>query len=188
MYSNSFVHSMLLYFPPWSISTQCSVLRLFGSPAYQRHFPVSSVVSFIQAFFRLDQHHLCEKYRKPMNHRFFSSALPCSAVMLVVMFLKYSHSPSVCMETRPSYFWFLQYCLAISQLKYLVSKWYSEQACLTFSECTVKEGKTTNDITNKYIQAQQKEACSSLQDSRESRSRRVARKPRAQGWKEMKAC
>ena len=78
------LHLMLLYSPPLNISTQCSgwiVWRLFGSVGYQRQYPVSFVVWFIQAFVSLDQHHLYEKYRKPINHRSFLSAFFCSCVM-----------------------------------------------------------------------------------------------------------
>ena len=102
MWLNLVMQLMLLYLPPWNISTQCSTRRLFGSPASQRQFPVSCVVWIIQAFVSLDQHHLCQKYLKPMNHRLLLSALFCSCVMTAVMFLKYTYSPSVCMETRPS--------------------------------------------------------------------------------------
>ena len=136
---------MLPYIPPWNISTQCSAWRLFGSPAFQRQFPVP-FGWFLQAFVSLDQHHLCEKYLKPMNHRLLLSAVCWSDVMLVVIFLKYPHSSSVCMETRPSWFLLLQYWLASSQLTYLKSKWYWEQTCSTYSECTVKGGKTAIDI------------------------------------------
>ena len=95
--------SMLLYSPPLNISTQCSLSRLFGSPRDQRQYPaypVSFVLRLIQAFVSLDQHHLCERYCKPMNQRVFLRAIFCS--LLAVMLLKYTHSPSVCMETRPS--------------------------------------------------------------------------------------
>ena len=91
---------MLLYSPPLYISTQCSVSRLFGSPPDQRQYPVLFVVWFIQALVSFDQHHLCERYCKPMNQRVFSSPIFCS--LLAVMFFKFTHSPSVCMETRPS--------------------------------------------------------------------------------------
>ena len=75
---------MLLYPPPWSISTQCSTWRLFSSPASQRQFPVSFVVWFLQAFVSLDQHHLCEKYLKPISHSRIkpSSSFKCSLLLL----------------------------------------------------------------------------------------------------------
>ena len=71
---------MLPYIPPWNISTQCSAWRLFGSPVFQRQFPVP-FGWFLQAFVSLDQHHLCEKYLKPMNHRLLLSALCWSDVI-----------------------------------------------------------------------------------------------------------
>ena len=135
---NLVMQLMLLYLPPW----------MFGSSAFQRQFPVSFVVWFLQAFASLDHHHLCEKYLKPMNHHLLLSALFCSCVMMVVMFLKYTHYPSVCMETKPSSFLLLQYCSASFHLLCLASKWYSEQTCSTFSECTVKGGKLIIDIFN----------------------------------------
>ena len=136
---------ILLYSPPLYISTQCSVSRLFGSPRDQRQCPVSFVVWFIQAFVSFAQHHFCEKYRKPMNHRGFWSAPFCS---LLVVNLKYFHSPSVCMETRPSKLLLLQYCWASSQFFFSEWKWYLEQTCSTFSECNVKGGKMRIDMFN----------------------------------------
>ena len=112
---------MLLYNPYCSISTQFSVLKLFGSPSFQRH--VTDDVSLTQAMFPLNQHHVWDLLTlfKPMNQRIFFCL--CFMVNLLIK----CHSSSVSIETSKLFSGLIHFSLAVSQS--FISSWkeYLEQ-------------------------------------------------------------
>ena len=110
---------MLLYFPFCHISTQCSVLKLFGSPLFQRHVPAD--VPLTQAMLSFNQLHVWDPSYvfKPMNQRGFF-------LFLVKLWTK-CHSLSVSIETSKPFPWSLHFLLAA--LQSFIPQWkeYLEQ-------------------------------------------------------------
>ena len=110
-----FWHAMLLYFPFFIISPHFSVLKLFGSPVFQRHVPVD--VSLTRAMLSLNHLHEWDPLTlsKPMNQRIFVRSL-----FLVKLWTK-CHSDSVSIETSELFSSLLHFSLALLQSN--VSSW-----------------------------------------------------------------
>ena len=112
---------MLLYLPLFHISTHFSVLKLFGSPLFQRHVPFD--VPLTQAMPLLNQHHVWDlsTISKPMNQRFFFP------LFFSVKFLTKCHSFSVSIETSKPFSWSLHSFSAFLQSILWSWKVYVEQ-------------------------------------------------------------
>ena len=133
---------MLLYFPFFHISTQCSVLKLFGSPLFQRHVPAD--VPLTQAILSFNQLHVWDPSNvfKPMNQRGF--------VWFLVKLWTKCHSFSVSIETSKPFPWSLHFLLAI--LQSFISWWkvYLEQT-VTMGGRPIKEKKDKQGKRSIYL-------------------------------------
>ena len=123
---------MLLYFPFSHISTQCSVLKLFGSPLFQRHVPAD--VPLTQAMLSFNQLHVWDPSNvfKPMNQRGF--------VWFLVKLWTKCHSFSVSIETSKPFPCSLHFLLAVLQSVFSRWKEYLEQI-VTMRGRPIKEKK-----------------------------------------------
>ena len=133
-------HFMLLYFPFLVISPHFSVLKLFGSPVFQRHVPVD--VSSTQAMLSLNQLHEWDllTLSKPMNQRTF--------LRFLTKFLTKCHSFSVSIETSELFSSSLHFSLAVLQSN--VSSWkkYVEQTITKVQRKSIDKREETQTRKN----------------------------------------
>ena len=128
-------HGMFWYFPFCHISPHFSVLKLFGSPSFQRHVP-ADVPLTMPAMLPLTQYHLWDPSTlfKPMNQRVF--------VRFLVKFLTKCHSSAVSIETSEPFTFSRHFSSAALQLIFLSWKVYLEQTVTyVYGKSTDKRGK-----------------------------------------------